>query len=44
MPDIPEGYVIKDSFYADKMRVEDDKLVIEKMDARTALSVLLGAE
>lgn len=42
--DIPEGYMIKDSFYADKIRVENSKLIIGKMDARTAQSVLLSAE
>ena len=40
--DIPDGWDIKDSFHADKIRVEDGRLVIEKMNARTAQSVLLG--
>jgi alpha-galactosidase len=42
--DIPEGFVIKERFYADKIRVENGKLIVDKMDARTAQSVLLGAE
>jgi len=40
--DIPDGWDIKDSFHAGKIRVEDGRLVIEKMNARTAQSVLLG--
>jgi alpha-galactosidase len=42
--DIPEGFVIKERFYADKIRVENGKLIVDKMDARTAQSVLLSAE
>ena len=40
--DIPDSWDIKDSFHADKIRVEDGRLVVEKMNARTAQSVLLG--
>ena len=40
--DIPEGWGIKAGFHADRIRVEKGQLVIEKMNARTAQSVLLG--
>lgn len=39
--DIPEGFAIKERFYADDIRVENGKLIVGKMGARTAQSVLL---
>lgn len=40
--DVPEGYQIKAGFWADRMHLENGRLYIEKMDARTAQSLLLG--
>ena len=41
--DIPETFVIKESFYANGIQVKGGKLMIDKMEERTAQSVLLGA-
>ncbi len=40
--DIPAGFDVKASFHAEGVRVENGKLVIPAMAARTAQSVLLG--
>ncbi len=40
--DIPLGYQVKAGFHGDAAKVEDGKLVIPKMKARTAYSILLG--
>lgn len=42
--EFPKNYCIKNSFCADKVRMENGRLIIEKMNARTAQSLLLGVE